>query len=177
VDTPTAWGAFHSKRAQLTVHLPEGRAWQVDDHTRPELLAVHPGTRSKLTVALEPAGELVGRAQCEEIARKKGRVPEGDLRTLESHVTVGPEAYDTRVWVALEVRNNGELRGHLFGFGGMIRTCFFFHLETAVTGLAGEDVLSGRLALARTRILDRVELDPPRTTVDADVPREKGGKR
>lgn len=172
VDDDPAWGVFHSKRHFTTVHLPEGRAWQVDDHRHPELVAVHPATRSKLVLALEPARDLVGRAQCEEIARKKGRIPPGDLRTLESHVTVGPEAYDTRVWVALEVRNDGELRGHLFAFGGMIRTCFFFHLETAVESMANEDVLSARLALARTKILDRITLDPPRTTTDTEMPRQ-----
>ena len=177
VDAPAAWGVFHSKRQFMTVHLPEGRAWHVDDHTRPELTATHPATHSALTVLLEPAGDLVGRDQCEAIARKKGRVPASDLRTLESHVTVGPEAYDTRIWVALEVQPGGQLKGHLFAFGGMIRTCFFFHLETSVASLASEGVLSSRLALARTRILDRVELDPPRVTSDADLPREKEGAK
>lgn len=172
IDAPAAWGTFHSKRHLLSVPLPEGRAWHVDDHSQPELMATHPATRSQLTIALEPAGDLVGRAQCEAIARKKGRVPKGELRTLEDRVTIGPEAYDTRIWAALEVRANGSITAHLFAFGGMIRTCFFFHLRTEVPSLASEGVLSARLALARTRILDRVDLDAPRVTTDAELPRE-----
>ena len=171
VDTASAWRGYHSNRHLLTVHLPDGQAWKVDDHGRSELIAQHPATHSELTVAIEPAGDLVGRAQCEAIARKKGRVPAGDLRTLEDRVTVGPEAYDTRIWVALEVRPQGQIAGHLFAFGGLIRTCFFFHLRTEVPNLASEAVLSSRLALARTRILDRIELDAPRVTTDAELPR------
>lgn len=173
VDTPATWGAFHSKRHLLTVHLPDGHAWKVDDHARPELYAIHPATRSELTVSLGPAGDLVGRTQCEAIARKKGLLPAVELRTLEDRVTVGPEAYDTRIWVALEVRPQGQLAAHLFAFGGMIRSCFFFHFRTEVQSLASEEVLTQRLALARTRILDRVDLDPPRVTPDAELPRER----
>ncbi|HQY62601.1 MAG: hypothetical protein IPF92_29700 [Myxococcales bacterium] len=165
------WAPFHSKRHLLTVRLPEGRAWRIDDHTTPELRATHEGTQTELTVAVEGAGELVGRAQCEALSRKKGRVPTGDLRTLEDHVTVGPEAFDSRVWVAVEIGKKNELVGHVFAFGGNIRTCLFFHARTTVPSAGSEIVLSERLAIAKTGLFGRLMLDPPRTSGEAEVPR------
>ena len=167
----TGWAPFHSKRHMLTVRLPEGRAWRIDDHTTPELRATHEGTQTELIVAVEGAGELVGRAHCEALSRKKGRVPTGDLRTLEDHVTVGPEAFDTRVWVAVEIGNKGVLVGHVFAFGGNLRTCLFFHAKTTVPSAGSEIVLSERLAIAKTGLFGRLALDPPRTSVEVEVPR------
>lgn len=167
----SGWAPFHSKRHMLTVQLPEGKAWRIDDHTAPELRATHEGTQTELTVAIEPAGELVGRAQCEALARKKGRVPTGDLRTLEDHVTVGPEAFDTRVWVAVDIGNKSVLVGHVFAFGGNLRTCLFFHAKTTVPSAGSEIVLSERLAIAKTGLFGRMTLDPPRTSVETEVPR------
>lgn len=172
-----AWGTFHSSRFFMTLRLPEGKAWRIDDHTRPELVADHEATRSELRFAVERQPEVVGRAQCEADARKKGRVPSGDLRTLEDRVTVGPEAYDTRIWVALEVSTRGAIRGHLFAFGGMVRSCLFFHYTTEIPSFASERVLSARLALVRARVLDTIAVDPPRTTTDAELPRAKEGQK
>lgn len=169
-----AYGSFHSKRHFVTVHLPEGHAWQIDDRTRPELFARHAATKSELRLSMENANELVGRSQCEASARKKGLVPEGEVRTLSDRVTVGPDAFDTRIWVALEVSRTGRLKGHVFAFGGNIRTCFFFHASTEVASVADEDVLSQRLALLETRVLDRVDIDPPRIRADAELPRPQG---
>ncbi len=168
-----AWGAYHSKRLLLSLKLPEGRVWRIDDHSGPELRASHPGTRSEVIVSRWSEGELVGRKQCEARARERGFVPRKDLRTLESTVTVGPEAFDTRQWVALEVKGSGALVGHLFAFGGNIRQCLLFHLSTEVDGVVDELVLSQRLAMAKTRILDRLALDPPRIGEDIEVGREK----
>src|SRR5688572_24903944 len=44
------WGKFHSKRFQVTVPLPEGRAWKIDDHRQPDLVAVRRETTSRLHV-------------------------------------------------------------------------------------------------------------------------------
>jgi hypothetical protein len=172
-----AWGSFHSSRFFVTLRLPEGKAWRIDDHARPELVAKHDPTRSELHLAIERQPDVVGRAQCEADARKKGRVPSVDLRTVEDRVTVGPEAYDTRVWVALEVSTRGAIRGHLFAFGGMVRSCLFFHYTTEIPSFASERVLSSRLALVRARVLDAIAVDPPRTTSDAELPRAKEGPK
>jgi hypothetical protein len=44
---------------------------------------------------------------------------------------------------------------------------------TNVPSAHDEDVISTRLALAETRIVRGIALDPPRTTGDAEVPRDK----
>ena len=48
-----SWGKFRSKRFQLTVPLPDGRAWKIDDHRAPELVATHAATDSRLALAVE----------------------------------------------------------------------------------------------------------------------------
>ena len=100
------------------------------------------------------------------------------LTTVEDEVTVGPEAYDSRVWVALDAaKAGGKLDGHLYLFGAFIRRCLLIHLETTVATAMQEDVLSERLALARARIVRGLTLDLPRTTEDATVPRDKADIR
>ena len=73
------------------------------------------------------------------------------LRTLEDHVTVGPEAFDSRVWVAVEIGKKNELVGHVFAFGGNIRTCLFFHARTTVPSAGSEIVLSERASRGSCR--------------------------
>lgn len=153
---------YHSKRLALTVPLPDGQAWRIDDHSQPELVAKHAPTHSKVVVAVFRADELVGRAQCEALARARKLVPEGKLRTLEDAVDVTQENYDTRIWVAVEPGSGptSPLVGHVLAFGGFLRKCYVFHYSTEVNGAADESVLSDRLAYARERILGGMQLDP-----------------
>ena len=46
----TAWATFHSKRFELSLRLPDGPAWRIDDHRSPWLRATHEGTRSKIVL-------------------------------------------------------------------------------------------------------------------------------
>jgi hypothetical protein len=169
----TSWGKFHSKRFLLSFPLPDGRAWKIDDHSRPELVAVHASTSSRLAVTLTREEDLMNRARCEQRARDLGHVPNAHLTTVEDQVTVGPDAYDSRVWVALDAgRQNGEIEGHIFLFGAFIRKCLIVHLATKAPA-GSEDVISSRLAVARERIVGKIALDAPRVGEDAVVPHEK----
>jgi hypothetical protein len=163
---------FHSLRFKLSIPLPDGQAWRVDDHSRRELLATHAPTHSALLIYLFTEPDLMNRQKCEARARELGLVARGDLRTVEDAVTVGPEAYDTRVWVALAAgRAPGDkLAGHVFGFGAYIHKCLFFHYASDVASDHDEPLLSARLATARTRILAGIGVDP----FDAP-PRERPG--
>jgi hypothetical protein len=186
------WGAFHSQRFQLTVPLPEGKAWRIDDHREPELSARHEGTTSRITLSVFREDDLMNRNKCREAAKRRGLVSDEGLSLVADEVTVGPEAYDTRIWIALggapgaaphgrgkregdppPAPASGKLVGHLFATGAFLRTCLFFHFVTEVADAKDEAVLSHRLAVARTRILGAIRLDPPRTTWDADAPKEK----
>ncbi len=153
---------YHSKRLALSVPLPDGPHWRIDDHSRPELVATHAATRSRVLLAIFRTEELVGRAQCEAMARDRKLVPEGELHTLEDEVTVTQQTFDTRVWVALQPGGAADrpLAGHVMAFGGFLRKCYVFAFSTEVGGAAEEGELSARLAYARARILGGLEMDP-----------------
>lgn len=162
----STWGKFHSERFQLTLPLPDGKHWKIDDHTQPHLVAKHAGTSSVVTVYTSFERELVNHQACEDRARDAGLIPK-ELRTVESTVTVGPDAFDSRIWVAIE----GRTTGHIFLFGAYIRKCLFLHLVTAVPTEQDErenQRLSARLASARVSMVGDLKIDPPRTTYESD---------
>jgi hypothetical protein len=118
--------------------------------------------------------DLMNRAKCEARARLLGWVPKVELTTVADDVVVGPEAYDSRVWVAIDAsKPGGVVEGHVFLFGSFIRQCLFVHFSTKVGSAKEEEVLSSRLAAADARIVRRIALDPPRVTDDAVVPKQK----
>jgi hypothetical protein len=118
--------------------------------------------------------DLMNRQRCETRARDLGYVPKTELTTVEDAVTVGPDAYDSRVWVALDAgRPGGAVDGHVFLFGAFLRRCLIVHVTTTVPSAKDEDILSSRLAIARARIIRGMTLDPMRTTDDATVPRDR----
>jgi hypothetical protein len=160
-ENAAALPRYHSKRLAVSVPLPDGHAWNIDDHTQPELVATHPPTHSKVIIAVFRATELVGRVQCEALTRARNLVPTGDLRTLEDGSATIYQTFDTRVWVAVRPGGGPEqsLVGYVLAFGGFLRKCFAFIFSTQVDSASDEPVLSSRLAFARARILGGLELD------------------
>ncbi|WP_394823300.1 hypothetical protein [Pendulispora albinea] len=168
------WGTAHSKRFALTIPLPEPKNWTLDDHSQRELTVRHLATRSVVQIFTTTEPSLVNRQRCEDRARDLGFVPTGKMTTVEDATTIGPGAYDTRVWVTLlpGATERDPILGHVFAFGGYIRKCLFFHFQTEIPSARDESALSARLALARTRILGALALD------DFDnLPREEPSKR
>ncbi len=156
---------YRSHRLELSLPLPDGKAWRIDDHSQPELVATHAPTRSRVAVAVFYAGELVGRARCEELSRARKLVPEaapGTARTVEDEVAITQGTFDTRIEVVVEPGSGpeGALGGRVMAFGGFLRKCFAFVYSTAVDRAADEPVLSGRLAFVRARVLGGLELEP-----------------
>jgi hypothetical protein len=169
-----SWGRYHSKRFNLSFPLPDGKAWRIDDHSRPSLVAMHEATDSKVSVLTTQEDDLVNRHKCEARARALGWVISTTLTTVDDETTIGPEAYDSRIWVALDARKpGGALEGHVYLFGAFIRRCLLVHVSTTVASAKDEDVLSERLALAQARVVRGLVIDPPRVTDDAAVPRDK----
>jgi hypothetical protein len=169
-DDPTPLPRYHSKRLALSVPLPNGREWAIDDHSQPELVLRHDPTRSTIVAAVLRADELVGRTQCEALARESHLLPREDLRTLEDEVAITQGNYDTRIRVALApgARPESPMTGYVVAVGGFLRKCFVFTFATEVDRAADEPVLSSRLAFARARILGGLELD-----AFASVPRDR----
>jgi hypothetical protein len=168
-DTQT-WGNFHSKRFALSLSLPGARAWKVDDHSKPQLETSHSATKSTLSVSTSIEPMLMNRQRCEERAKALGLVSVDTTRltTIEDEATVGPAAFDTRVWVALAPGKSDKdpIVGHVYAFGAYIHKCLYFHFSTEVPSARDESALSTRLALVRTRVLGGMNIDdfdePPR---------------
>ncbi len=152
---------YRSKRLRLSLPLPDGRAWRIDDHSQPELVATHEASRSRVMVTVFNAGQLVGRAQCEDIAKSRNLVPSGDLRPLEDQAAITQGTFDTRIEVALAAEApDGSLKGHVMAFGGFLRKGYVFVYSTEVSSPSDGSILAARLALARSRVLGGLELDP-----------------
>jgi hypothetical protein len=176
-----AWGRFHSKRFQLTVPLPDGRGWRIDDHRQPELVALHPETGSRIAVQITQEEDLMNHDRCATRARELGWFPRTTdhakaetLTTVEDEVQTGPDAYDSRIWVAIDPgATEGALEGHVFLFGAFLRRCLLVHYTTRVAAAKDESVLASRLAVASSRIVKGIAIDALRTTDSAQVPRDK----
>jgi hypothetical protein len=169
----SSWGKFHSRRFQLTLPLPDGHAWRIDDHSSLNLFAIHEATSSRIELTATQEDELMNRAKCEERARTSGWVPNGPLTTVEDETASTPESYDSRLWVALDPgQSGGALVGHVFLFGSLLRRCLVVHFMTRVPSMKEADVMSSRLAVAY-RAIRNIKTDGPRTTDDAVLPRAK----
>ncbi len=154
---------YHSARLALTLPLPDGHAWRIDDHSTEALVATHAPTRSRVMVAAFRTEGLVGRSQCENLAHQRGLVPAlGDVQPLEDVVGLTQESFDTRTVVAVlaGVGPSQPIVGHVMAFGGFLRKCFVFDFSTEVDAASDEPVLSARLAFARARIYGGLALDP-----------------
>jgi len=158
---PRALLRYHSTRFKLSVPLPDGQGWRIDDHTSRELVAIHATTRSTLTLYSFVEPELMNRQSCEARARETGLFTLHDPRTIADEITVGPDAYDTRIWVALEAGASSEapLKGHALLFGAYVRKCLFVHYATSVPSEMDEPLLTSRLATARLLILTGIRME------------------
>ncbi len=170
-EDPRPLPRFHSKRFAMSLPLPDGAAWRIDDHTRPLLVATHAPTQSQVVAGVLRADTLVGRRECEALARERKLVPAlalPDLHTLEDDTSITQNDFDTRTWVAVEpgAGPGRPIVGHVMAFGGFLRKCYVFDFATRVDASADEAVLSARLAFARARILGGLTLEsfdaPPR---------------
>ena len=156
---------YRSRRLELSLPLPDGKAWRIDDHSQPELVATHAATASTILVSVFNAGELVGRAQCEERARERHLVPDvgaKTVRVVEDEVAITQGEFDTRIEVVVRADGGPEslLIGRLMAFGGFLRKCFVFIYSTTVDRTSEEPVLSERLAFVRARVFGGLELEP-----------------
>lgn len=152
---------FHSARFELTVPLPDGAGWQIDDHRTPLLVATHPATAATLTLGLSTERLLMNRQRCEAVARERGLVHDDSFQTVADEVIVGPGPYDSHVVVSAlpSPLPHHTLSGHVFLFGSYIRKCLFVHYETKQQDDEDEATLSARLAVARLQILGGIRVE------------------
>jgi len=166
---------FRSRRFALSLGLPRGSEWRIDDHSTPALVATHAPTHSRVLVAVFFADAVVGRDQCKAAAEERNLVPLGPFQTLDDETRVTQQNFDTRVEVLVAAGSdpNQPLIGHVMAFGGFLRKCYVFDYSTEVPNAAGEEALSARLAFAQTRILAGLSIDAitslPRDQPDAPL--------
>ena len=153
----TAW--------RSTLPLPDGRAWRIDDHSQPELVATHAPTRSR---SWSRSSARTGSSGARSARRSRATASScrpsdaSTQRTVEDDVAITQETFDTRIEVALEPGGGPDraLGGHVMAFGGFLRKCYVFVFSTEVDAATDEAALSSRLAFVRARVLGGLELDP-----------------
>jgi hypothetical protein len=158
-------GRYHSARFELSLVLPGGKEWTVDDHRGPELIATHAPTASRLTLRVFELNELTNRQRCELEARARSLVP-ATLSLLDESDGGGPPDFDTHVVVGLAPppastsasADKAPITGHVLAFAARVRRCLVFDFSATVPAGA-EATLGDRLAVGTTRILPTVQLD------------------
>jgi hypothetical protein len=157
------WGKFHSRRFELSVDLPDGAAWKIDDHRTPWMRAGHEATHSTILVRTWSEDQNVTRRAC--YARARGwepMLPDLDETALIDdgmHKLLGEK--DTRVAVGVRppAAPGAMTGGFVVAVAGAIRRCYVVAFQTEAGGSAASDEVAGRLALVEGRLLPSVELD------------------
>jgi hypothetical protein len=158
-----AWGSFHSKRFGLDIPLPSGRAWTIDDHATPWLVARHDESHSRLLVRSWQANEIVNRERCESAARAWMPLPEREgAELIDEHPLAFPPDHDTRVEVRI-AGSHERIDGLAMAFGGWAHRCFAWVYTTQASGRGAEAAVAARLAVMVEQSLGKSELVSPRS--------------
>lgn len=156
---------FHSTRFSVSVPLPDGKSWRIDDHRAPVMRATHEATHSIVELAVWREEELVNRAACEKRAYEKGFAKEPAGEEISTELVSIPTGFDTGVWIGAD-HDATTITGQLVAFGAFIHKCLYFRFETK-TDIKDAAVVSDRLAFVRLRVFGELKLD------SFDVPRER----
>lgn len=166
------WGEYRSRRFDLVVPLPDGRAWRIDDHASGWLVATHPPTSSVLLVRTWTEDAIVNRERCEARARLWRDLPRRDsIELVEERAIPVPPDFDTHVEIGVQgaTGEDGAIEGVAMAFGGWAHRCFAYVLTTAAHGHGAERVVGERLAVMVEGSLAKIET---RSELEPDVRRE-----
>jgi hypothetical protein len=159
----TKWGTFHSRRFEMSLGLPDGSAWKIDDHRSPWLRATHDATRSALLVRSWSEGDNVTRKGCYARAREwEPGLPDLDAEPLiddRPRPLFGDR--DARVAVGVRVRGGAEpvTGGFVVAIAGDIRRCVLVAFQTEAKGASAQDEVADRLVIVTDRLLPSMRLD------------------
>ncbi|MFO0755719.1 MAG: hypothetical protein U0359_04480 [Byssovorax sp.] len=161
-------GDFVSTRLGLTLPLPDGKSWSIDDHTGSWLVATHAATGSTLSVRTFRVDGAATRARCEEEARLRRKLPDREgAEIVEQHALDVPADFDTRVEVGVVTPLPGgrgakakesQIHGFVLAFGGKAHRCFAYAFTTAAEGPGAEQAVGERLATMAQASLAKVKL-------------------
>jgi hypothetical protein len=159
----TRWGTFHSKRFELSLALPDGAAWKIDDHRSAWLRATHGPTQSSLSFRSWTEEANVTKKAC--YARARGwdaRLPDLDAGPLiEDKMRKLLGDRDARVAVGVMVREGAEpaIGGFVIAIIGDVRRCMLLAFRTEAEGASAQDEVADRLAIVSDRVLPSMKLD------------------
>jgi hypothetical protein len=155
-------GSFHSGRFELLLELPGGRAWRVDDHGTPWLVATHEPTRSTLHVRSWNEDQVATRHGCYARARAwKQGLPDIDapgairdeVRTLDAGV-------EARVVSGVIVPDgSSRIAGFSVAVGASARKCIVMVYQTEIDRPANPEVIAERLAVVSETVVAKVRFD------------------
>jgi hypothetical protein len=177
------WATFHSKRFELSLRLPDGPAWRIDDHKSPWLRATHEKTRSKIVLRSWREDENVTRGGCYARARAwEPNLPDLDASRLVDDGVRSLDSQSARVIVGLAGQADApSIGGFVLAIVGEVRRCLLIAYETEAQGPAAEGQVADRLAIVADRLLPAIKLDqsfaPSREPGTGSRPRGAGGSR
>lgn len=156
-----AWATFHSKRFELSLRLPDGPAWKIDDHRSPWLRATHEATRSKIALRRWRELENVTRGACYARARSwDPSLPDLETSRLLADAVRPIDAQSARVVVGLAgTPGSSAIGGFVLAIVGEVRRCLLVAYETEADGPAAEGDVADRLAIVADRLLSKIKLD------------------
>ena len=166
------WGTFHSTRFELSLALPDGAAWRIDDHRSAWLRATHGPTQSSLSLRSWTEEANVTKKACYARAREwDARLPDIDDAAKSPSGDAGPLIEDTmrkllgdrdaRVAVGVVVREGADpaIGGFVVAIIGDVRRCTLIAFRTEATGASAQDEVADRLAIVSDRVLPSMKLD------------------
>jgi hypothetical protein len=146
----------------MSIQLPDGSAWKIDDHRSPWLRATHEATRSKLAVRSWHEDENVTRKACYARAREwDSSLP--DLETsplIEDGLRSLLNSKGARVAVGLAVQPaHPATSGFVVAIVGEVRRCTLVAYQTEAGGPSAENDVGERLAVVVDRLLPSMKMD------------------
>jgi hypothetical protein len=167
-----AWGRFRSLRFDVSLALPDGSAWRIDDRRSPWLVAEHPRTESRLRLRAFRDDEPRNWRTCEA----RARALDPSLPPLDHIVEERSEGllptWDAHAWALIRPAPDGSLEGHYLFVAARIRKCLVAHYVTHARGASAGAVLGARLGDVAERVVGGLRADdelegpgrtPPRT--------------
>ena len=165
------WGEFRSRRFDLSIPLPDGKAWRIDDHSTQWLEAQHAASSSSLSIRVWREDENMNRNRCElKVRGWKKLPPRDDWEVLRQERLDIPPEFDTAVDVGLVApRPGAQLEAFVFAFGGWAHRCFAYVYRTTASGKGAEGIIGARLAAMVDGSLSKIAY---RSDLAPTIPRE-----
>jgi hypothetical protein len=156
------WGTYRSERFSLSIPLPDGHAWRIDDHAGPWLSATHTLSTSALLVRSWAEDGRASRPRCEERARLWRKLPErSDAEVMQERSLNAPDGFDTKVEVGLQPgkKPGDPISAFAVAFGSHVHRCFAWAFTTTAAGPGADAAIAERLAAMIDGSLAKVVLE------------------